>query len=145
MQCLRVSSHRCITEPMPMRHHSASRCRGPFCFLAALLIILLTAPSFAYALTPSGSHTTFTRAKVEPQADLVPLVPGNPIERALNGGESHRFTLKLKSNQYLRVTADQRGIDVVVTLFAPDGRKLMEVDTPNGEQGPEILSYITKG
>jgi hypothetical protein len=33
---------------------------------------------------------------------------------------------------------------VVVTLFRPDGEKLKEVDSPNGTQGPEPVSFIVE-
>jgi hypothetical protein len=32
---------------------------------------------------------------------------------------------------------------VVVALFGPDGKKLTEVDSPNGTQGPEPVHWIT--
>lgn len=72
------------------------------------------------------------------------LAPSTPVERELAGGQSHTFQLTLAANQYLQVVVAQRGIDVLVTLFAPDGKKLSEVDSPNGTQGPEQLSFITE-
>lgn len=72
------------------------------------------------------------------------LAQGTPVERELAGGQSHTFQLTLAANQYLQVVVDQRGIDVAVTLFAPDGKKLSEVDSPNGTQGPEPLFLIAE-
>jgi len=72
----------------------------------------------------------------------VPLEPGKPVERELAGGQTHEYHLQLAAGQYLHVVVDQRGIDVVVTLFGPDGKKLAEVDSPNGTQGPEPVSVI---
>ncbi len=66
-----------------------------------------------------------------------PLETGKPIERELAGGQQHLYQLSLSAGQYLHVVVEQRGIDVVVTLFGPTGQKLLEVDSPNGTQGPE--------
>lgn len=70
-----------------------------------------------------------------------------PIERSLSGGEEHLYRVSLKAGQYVDFIADQKGIDVVLTLLDPAGKKLAEADSPNGAQGPESLSHIveTKG
>ncbi|MCI0563011.1 MAG: PPC domain-containing protein, partial [Nitrososphaera sp.] len=76
--------------------------------------------------------------------DVLILEPGKPIERELKGGEVHTYQIVLNAGQYLHVVVDQRGIDVVVTLFAPDGKQLTEVDSPNGTQGPEPISEVVE-
>ncbi len=63
-----------------------------------------------------------------------------PLERELKGGEAHEFPLTLAAGQYLQLVVEQRGIDVVVAISGPDGKKLAEVDSPNGTQGPEPVS-----
>src|SRR5436309_15945341 len=68
-----------------------------------------------------------------------PLGPAQPIERELAGGESHFYSIKLDRGQLVHVRVEQRGIDVVLSLFATDGKKLIEVDSPSGAQGPEHL------
>jgi CHAT domain-containing protein len=62
----------------------------------------------------------------------------------MEGSKTHSYTLSLASGQYVRVAVDQRGIDVVVALLAPDGAKLNEIDSPNGETGPELVSVIAE-
>ncbi len=76
--------------------------------------------------------------------DILTLEPAKPIERGLAGGQVHFYTVKLASGQYLRAIVDQRGIDVVVTLFGPDDKKLFEMDSPNGTQGPEPVSIVAE-
>jgi CHAT domain-containing protein len=76
------------------------------------------------------------------EKDAQTLELGKPIERELKGGEVHYYKITLASGQYLRVVVEQRGVDVVVTLFGPDGKKIVEVDSPNGTQGPEPLSFV---
>ena len=67
---------------------------------------------------------------------------GQPVERELKGGEIHSFRVTAQPGQFLHVVVEQRGIDVKLTLFSPDGQKLLEVDNPTGEQGPEAGSLI---
>jgi hypothetical protein len=71
------------------------------------------------------------------------LEVGESVERELTGKEAHVYTLTLSTNQYLRVRVDQRGIDVVVVLFSPDGKQLVVVDSEEGKQGPELFSIIS--
>jgi CHAT domain-containing protein/tetratricopeptide (TPR) repeat protein len=70
------------------------------------------------------------------------LEPGKPVERELDGGQDHAYRLKLAAGQYVHVVVMQRGIDVVVRLSGPDGRRLAEVDGLNGTQGPEPIFYV---
>lgn len=73
--------------------------------------------------------------------DAPTLEPGKPIERELAGGQSHSYRFTINAGQYSRVVVEQRGVDVVVVLYAPDGKKLVERDSPNGKQGPETISF----
>jgi len=75
--------------------------------------------------------------------ELPDLIPGKPIERQLEGRASHKYRVKLGPNQYARIVVDQRGVDVVVSLFSPAAQRLIEVDTPNGRWGPEIVIWVT--
>ncbi len=67
-----------------------------------------------------------------------------PVVKELAGGETHIYKVPLSAGQFLHVVADQHGIDVMVTLFASDGRKLLEVDSPNGSQGVEPLWFVSE-
>ncbi|MCY7377147.1 MAG: CHAT domain-containing protein [Pyrinomonadaceae bacterium] len=78
------------------------------------------------------------------QSTNQPLEQGKPVERELKGGETHAYSIQLKTNQLLNLIVDQRGIDVIVILFAPDGKQLAEIDSPNGSQGPEQMTIISE-
>jgi CHAT domain-containing protein len=77
-----------------------------------------------------------------PQEGIRVLELGQPIERELKGGESHSYQIALAAGQYVHVVAEQIGIDVVVKVFGPDGKLVMEVDSPNGTQGPEPVMLV---
>jgi CHAT domain-containing protein/Tfp pilus assembly protein PilF len=78
------------------------------------------------------------------QAPIPTLEVGKTIERQLSGGESHTFQITLGSGQRLRVIANQQGIDVAIKISTSLGRQLVEMDSLNNTQGPEIASVVSE-
>jgi CubicO group peptidase (beta-lactamase class C family) len=74
------------------------------------------------------------------QASAPELQLNKPVERELKAGEAHSYRVSLKAGQLLRAVADQRGIDILVRVFGPDGKQMAEIDSPNGNQGPEHIT-----
>src|SRR5919205_3885452 len=96
--------------------------------IATLIFVCIGIGSPINALTVSKAQT---------QDIIESLELGKSIERKLEGGQAHSYGLTLTTNQYVYVVVEQKGIDVVVILFGPDGNKLSEIDSPNGMKGPE--------
>jgi CHAT domain-containing protein/predicted negative regulator of RcsB-dependent stress response len=69
---------------------------------------------------------------------------GKPIQRELSGGQSHSYKITMISGQYLHVVVDQRGIDVAVALFTPDGKKISEADSEHLIEGSESMSAVAE-
>jgi CHAT domain-containing protein len=86
--------------------------------------------------------STFASAQTQPEVRA--LEQNQPIERELKGGEIHAYSISLTPGQFLHVIVEQLGIDVVVMLITPDGKTIVEVDSPNGTQGPEPVSFLAK-
>lgn len=70
------------------------------------------------------------------------LQPGTPVERQLGPNQTQSFSITLTENQFVQLVVDQRGIDVVARVTAPDGKSLGEFDSPNGDNGPENVSFV---
>lgn len=70
------------------------------------------------------------------------LQPGTPIERSLGLSQVQEFTVNLQENTLIQVVVEQRGIDVIVRVFSPAGKSLGEFDSPNGDDGPEHVSFV---
>src|ERR1044072_5777756 len=67
---------------------------------------------------------------------------GSPIERTLKPGQTQEFTLNLKENTFVQLVVEQRGIDVTVKAFSPSRKLLGDFDSPNGNDGPEYVSFV---
>ncbi len=91
-----------------------------------LLTFLPLVPSLGWAQQPTPQR----------------LEKDRPIERTIGGAASHSYALRLKKGQFCYTEIDQRGVDVVVRVFAPNGTRLQEIDSPNGTQGPEPMTLV---
>jgi hypothetical protein len=101
------------------------------------------------AITEAKTYSPFSFERmplpfafVQDDKEIRVLTQGQTLERELSGGQSHSYKIKVVANQYLKIIVEQKGIDVVVELYLPDGKKLIEVDSPNGTQGPEPVELI---
>ena len=72
------------------------------------------------------------------------LAKGPGVERELAAGEVDAWEIDLVAGQYLFVTFDQRGIDVVVNVYRPGHRPLIEVDRPYGPEGVEKVHLVAE-
>lgn len=111
--------------------------------LVALIALTVSTGGFVFPGSRAQTLAPQTPAPESKQTDVRELKLGAPVERTLAGGEVHSYRVMLTAGQYLYVVVEQKGIDVVVKLFGPDGQKITEVDSPNGTQGPEPVSLIT--
>jgi CHAT domain-containing protein/Tfp pilus assembly protein PilF len=76
------------------------------------------------------------------QSDPTPLELRKPIERELRGGQTHSYSISLEAGQFAHAVVTQRGIDVVVVFRGPNGQKVVELDTPSYNVGPEPIAVI---
>jgi CHAT domain-containing protein/uncharacterized protein HemY len=78
----------------------------------------------------------------EPQT----LVPGPPVEREIAGGESHAYRISLAAGQFARFRLEQRAIDAALSLTAPDGKQLVEMNlTRAGDEESLSLEAAVSG
>jgi CHAT domain-containing protein/Flp pilus assembly protein TadD len=113
------------------------------CLIVCLFVVLGLGRAAA-SRTQSAQQQSGANKAVDEEKDVRLLEMGKPIERELAGRQSHVYQITLATGQYLNVVVEQRGVDVVVTLLGPDSKKLIEVDSPNGTQGPEPVSWIVE-
>jgi CHAT domain-containing protein/predicted negative regulator of RcsB-dependent stress response len=136
-----------------LRFNSGCSISRILCLGFSLISLFLHEPTVSRNAQASVSHLNLARSSPQqaqqntsaPSSQQVTVLElGKPIERELAGGQSHSYQLTLAAGQLLYAVVEQRGIDVVVILFGPDGKKWAEVDSPNGTRGPEPLKLVTE-
>ena len=69
--------------------------------------------------------------------------PSQSIKRKI-AGEHHYYRIMLVTDQYVRLVVDQRGIDVSVKLYQPDGKIVAQSDRLIGAYGPETITWVAR-
>ena len=90
--------------------------------IVGIILFLTFVPAAAVHAQPNSPHAT------KPET----LQLKQPVERTICGGEAHSFTFDVKAGHYARVEVEQKNIDVIVSLYAPDGKLLIEMDGKDG-------------
>src|SRR5215813_2631473 len=93
---------------------------------------------------PPAQASASERGSAPGAQESISLEPGKPVERELSGGQSHSYKITMISGQYLHIVVEQRGIDVVMALFTPDGKKIREADIWRATVGAEAISVIAE-
>jgi CHAT domain-containing protein/uncharacterized protein HemY len=71
----------------------------------------------------------------------VALELNKPLQVRLEAGRADSYRLELKKDDYIEVLAKQTEVDVVLSLFGPDGKQLQEVNFL-GVGGTELLIHL---
>jgi CHAT domain-containing protein/tetratricopeptide (TPR) repeat protein len=85
----------------------------------------------------SGSLAAYAQ-----QHDWSNLQTLTATERELKGGETNSYRVNLAAGQFFQAVVEQKGIDVVVVLFGPDGKQIAESDSPNDRWGREPIVLV---
>lgn len=91
----------------------------PLSWSAAAVVLILSAP------VSSG--------------EIPLLAPGAPIEGSLAPGGSQVFDAGLTAGRVYRISAEQRGVDLVLEVRSPEGASLAAVDGPLERWGTEEI------
>ncbi len=102
---------------------------------AGLLGSRLLAAQPVGAPAPTGP----VAAPLATAAAPVRLAVGQPLAGTVAGDETRTYVFPLEARQVAHVVVEQQGVDVVLTVLAPGGQPLAEMDSPIGNQGPESV------
>ncbi len=76
--------------------------------------------------------------------DLGQLELGRLVRQTVAATGHDRYHVPLSAGEYAHVVVEQKGIDVAAAWLTPDGKPIVEVDSPNGAMGPEPISLIAE-
>jgi CHAT domain-containing protein/Tfp pilus assembly protein PilF len=131
--------------PISTSHRRGLRTTHPVIFII-ILLAWIELPVVAW--TPPDALTTRADDSASGAAqnadEKLSLEPGKPVERELSSGQSHLYKIAITSGQYLQVTVNQQGIDAMVALFTPDGKKIGEADNEKATVRSETISAIAE-
>lgn len=107
---------------------------GGILFLRRVVTALIAMTLWLAPSTVSG--------QARPSGGVRELRPGRALEREVTGSETHGYKFALRKNEFLQVRVEQRGADVVLRLFGTGGNELARMDSPNGKEGVETLTFV---
>ena len=93
--------------------------------LAMLAMIVVSSGQTRYSAS-QGSETGANRNATH-DPEIQRLEPGKPIEREISGTQIHCYEITLKDGECLDAAIDQRGVDVVVSVFGPAGNRIVDM------------------
>ncbi|MBI4752182.1 MAG: tetratricopeptide repeat protein [Acidobacteria bacterium] len=112
-------------------------------FALVCLLMVLTGLGFQ----PVKSVTAASAISIqEPPPALAPiqeLQPGTPVERSFKPEELHRYTIQGKAEHFMAAWVTEKGVNLVVEVFAPDGKKLISQNGVMG-RGKENVRLLLK-
>jgi tetratricopeptide (TPR) repeat protein len=76
------------------------------------------------------------------QTPSTKLELGKPLGRQIKGGETNWFEFEVKAGFYARIEVEQKNIEVIVSLLAPEGKQVIEMRGDHGSMWRESLSCI---
>lgn len=65
-----------------------------------------------------------------------------PQEHQLAEGETHLYQVPLEAGEYIRIVAEKRGVDLVLSLWSPGDERIAEIESPTGVLGAERISEV---
>src|SRR6267142_2454820 len=67
---------------------------------------------------------------------------GKPIQTTISAGQRHSYIIEATGNLFVELAVNQRAVDVMVTLFGPDGTKLVDVDRTESYEPETIIGIM---
>lgn len=78
------------------------------------------------------------------QKPILTLEPGHPLEREIAVGQEHNYHIQLQAGQYAQIEVEQRGINVLLNVFAPDNKYLFWHDLEYETTGTERAIIVAE-
>jgi CHAT domain-containing protein len=121
-----------------MDHAEVQRVRS----LNSWLALFFSFPALVLISSIASSNGTWALSQQEDKEKPITLEIGKESVRDLAGGQTHSYAIQGVVGQYVEVVVEQREVDLQLTIFAPDGEKLIDVsskDDPRRRQSASII------
>src|SRR5215831_10371881 len=84
----------------------------------------------------------FSAQAQQPPPAVRELTVGHPIDSTLSGGDRHAYHLSIEAGQFVDITVEQRGINLIADLLRPDGSLLHSAKFIADELLPETIVIV---
>lgn len=111
--------------------------------LYSILSIFITISFFPFFIDDLLARTLTFQENNTLKPDFL-LQKGQSFEKSLEGNQKHTYKIEIGSEQLIDLVVEQQGIDVVATLIDESGKSVFEIDSPNGNNGPEPVYFVTE-
>ncbi|MEP6902475.1 MAG: CHAT domain-containing tetratricopeptide repeat protein [Actinomycetota bacterium] len=98
-----------------------------FLFLLAIFLVFTNLKVFAF----NSNETT-------------PLKLNVPVAQDFKNDEQYFYSIKAQEKEIVEIICEQKGVDIELAAFAPNGEKLSVTNAPTGFVGRETLVFIAK-
>ncbi|HEX8177797.1 MAG TPA: CHAT domain-containing tetratricopeptide repeat protein [Pyrinomonadaceae bacterium] len=99
---------------------------------------------FRYNLAVLAMMLFVTWAFGQTPSHIQELLPNQTFEREVTGAETHRYKFDFRADEFFQVRIEQKGVDVTLKLLDANGNVLAMMDSPNGKEGFEILTFVAE-
>ncbi len=82
----------------------------------------------------------FQFSALQAQVQKGALIKGKTVAMEIAPQERHQYAVNLEKNQFAFFRLMQAGVDLKITTFDAQGKKIEEFDSPNGRNGAELFS-----
>ena len=120
-----------MNDRTPLNHAASGQSLRLVSFLLFLVVQVASATAPAHH---SAAQTS----------DARPLIIAVPVERELTAGQSHHYQVTAEAGQFMKIVVTQKGINVVVRVWSPDGKPLWEVDGADQTEGIEEVGMVAE-
>ncbi len=80
---------------------------------------------------------------VSGQGNAKSLRTGSVESATIGGEEKHNYTVELDKDKFALLVVEQKGVDLAISGYSPEGEKIGDFDSPNGSNGPEFIAIET--
>ncbi len=108
------------------------------------LPVLVAALLLAGALDDAGGAAGGGRVRAAQTNQIDMLRAGERRERDLRTGQAHTYGIELERGQFLHAVAAPQGVNIAVSLSAPDGDQLLVVDLSPDEVVDEVILAVAE-
>ncbi len=119
-------------------HHRRTTFRNRLTLMVILAVLLF--------LIFADRHSASAEVQQTDTQPPVTLEAGKPLEREMRGGDTHSYLIQATAGHYLLIVVEEHGIELMATLYTPDGKKLYDVDNPsesNPHEQTPLIAAVT--